>query len=571
MIHLGVDNARDQSHREATENALKKSSKDLVLFIMDGDHMHGDAENAFLDTISESMSVGGKQSRERFLFVISKLDDYDSSKDNIAQKTIPDVLQYLKDKGIENPYIFPTGALPALKIRQYQQGLDDKSTKRAATRACEDLIDDPQKHLEQYICTKPDFEDDEFNNTVLSDLKEQKYLRISRVCENTILNELKQAKNNNDEFAEALIHSGIRGLEETIKIYVDKYTRPTKITNIVRSFEKQLEQSNAMTSTVSNIASLGDDLEDKNKQIKILRAKINDFKNQDNFRNKIKNLNFKGNLNDELNEYIIDFESAIRGFFDKHPERIEPERIERILYNFVKLADQQTQKFKTKVDELLSDDIEAKADKLLKEYTDKLRSISDEVRIGNFEIDLVALVAGKLGNVQYGDDFEDDLDLIENAMEVEVETKTKIVTKREERSRTNRKSGLDRLFSPKHWFKPSYTEYYQVDVDYEEEYDVEHKYINVSKISEQKITPIRKMLQESKHSILEGADLSAKKLKEYFLEQFDIVDEILSNKIGELENATASKEEMQKALDKSKKDKALLDDVFAQLNKILEI
>lgn len=53
------------------------------------------------------MSVGGKQSRERFMFVINKLDDYDEEDDDIANETIPDTVKYLEEMGIEDRISFP--------------------------------------------------------------------------------------------------------------------------------------------------------------------------------------------------------------------------------------------------------------------------------------------------------------------------------------------------------------------------------------------------------------------------------------------------------------------------------
>ena len=113
----GPDNARDPRHRKIAAKALDQSSKMLVMFVMNGGKLHDEAQDAFLRRIAKSMSVGGKQSKERFLFVINKIDDYEENNDDISGETIPDTVKYLEEMGIEDPNIFLAAAKPALLIR----------------------------------------------------------------------------------------------------------------------------------------------------------------------------------------------------------------------------------------------------------------------------------------------------------------------------------------------------------------------------------------------------------------------------------------------------------------------
>lgn len=122
----GPDNARDPRHRKIAAKALDQSSKMLVMFVMNGGKLHDEAQDAFLRRIAKSMSVGGKQSKERFLFVINKIDDYEENNDDISGETIPDTVKYLEEMGIEDPNIFLAAAKPALLIRCYQNTLDEE-------------------------------------------------------------------------------------------------------------------------------------------------------------------------------------------------------------------------------------------------------------------------------------------------------------------------------------------------------------------------------------------------------------------------------------------------------------
>ena len=56
----GPNNARDPEHKKIQSDFLNKSSKSLVLYIMEGT-FGSDDDNALLERVAESMKVGGKQ------------------------------------------------------------------------------------------------------------------------------------------------------------------------------------------------------------------------------------------------------------------------------------------------------------------------------------------------------------------------------------------------------------------------------------------------------------------------------------------------------------------------------
>ena len=115
----GPNNARDDSHEEVQQNALGKSSKALVLYIMTNEYGTDDDEIT-LRRVANTMSVGGKQSKDRFLFVVNKMDSR-SKNDGSTEETLDQVREYLKAQGINNPNLFPAAALPALNIRRMEK------------------------------------------------------------------------------------------------------------------------------------------------------------------------------------------------------------------------------------------------------------------------------------------------------------------------------------------------------------------------------------------------------------------------------------------------------------------
>ncbi|MCI6638090.1 MAG: dynamin family protein, partial [Lachnospiraceae bacterium] len=145
----GPNNMRNQEHRKVQEEYLGKSSKALILYVMEGT-FGSDDDNALLDRVADSMSVGGKQSKDRFIFVVNKMDDR-RKEDGDTADTLKRVKGYLEDHGIYNANVFPAAALPALDIRMLKAGSDlDEDTIDETELKIKKLNRNETLHLEKY-------------------------------------------------------------------------------------------------------------------------------------------------------------------------------------------------------------------------------------------------------------------------------------------------------------------------------------------------------------------------------------------------------------------------------------
>lgn len=199
----GPNNSRDPEHKKVQSDFLSKSSKSLVLYIMEGT-FGSDDDNALLQRIADSMKVGGKQSKDRFIFVVNKMDDR-RKEDGDTEQTLNRVRDYLfKKHGIANPNLFPAAALPALNIRLMQNGTElDDDTMDETEMKVRKLNRNEHLHFENYA-TLP--------ASICGDIKIK----------------LDNAKSNNDANAEALVHTGIVSIEAAIRQYVQKYAKTAK-------------------------------------------------------------------------------------------------------------------------------------------------------------------------------------------------------------------------------------------------------------------------------------------------------------------------------------------------------
>ena len=527
----GPDNARDKRHGLVTAKALDQSSKMLVLYVMNGGKLHDEAQDAFLRKIAKSMSVGGKQSKERFLFVINKMDAYDEEDDDIANETTPDTIKYLEDMGIEDPNIFPAAAEPALLIKRYMNTHDEGERTKLLdkiTPIAEKMIAQEQLHLE-------------------------KYPHLVRSCQIQIEEELDNAIKNNDILGQALIHSGIRGIEETIRMYVTKYCRPAKITNVVNTFKHGLDSAEAFETTRKEIASRQDEQVELEGKISKLTKKLTSKEENEAFKKKLAKLEISSKLTKNVGDLIAEVEGSLTEFFSQCPTEMEEDEAITYIRSFTKLASTKQNEFQVAVNRLLDEDIREKSQQLLDEYIKKLAAISEEFSAEGLTIDLASFVQGKLSSLNEDSVLDGSID---SRIEKHNEYRTRTVTKERKR------------FNPMRLFKG---DYYEVEESYQVEVKEEIKFVSREKLSNQLVAPIRKTLMNERTRILQFAQEETENIKEYFYEQFDEVDDILAKKANELREATTSKKASEEALAKANDLLKQLETVKVELESILEI
>ena len=530
----GPDNAREEWHRLVTEKALEESSKMLVLFVMNGSKLHDEAQDAFLRKIAKSMAVGGKQSRERFLFVINKLDAYDEEDDDIAGETIPDTIKYLEEMGIESPNIFPAAAEPALLIRRYQKIYDEGERQKILAKLkpiAEKMVAQEQLHLEQYPT-------------------------LVKNSQMLIESELNKAIEENDLLGQALIHTGIRGIEETIRMYVTKYCRPQKITNVVNTFKHRLDSAEAFEMTKREIASREDEQEKFRKQIALLNEKLSSKSENEAFKKRISSLEISTDLDVKVEELIMNVQSGLTLYLNKCSNEMEEDDAMAFVKNFAKLAGRKQDEFVVAVSRLLAKDVKEKSRKLLDEYIKKLVALNEEFSTDDLSIDLTSFVKGKFEQINADAVLDASLD---SRVERHNETRSRTVTKRA--------TGWKRILNPFRWFNPEYEDIESYVVEVKEEIT----FISGQKLIDQLLSPIMKQLYDERERIREYAKEQTTEIKKYFYEQFDEVDRILERKTQELVAATASKESSAAALADANKLLAELEKVKTELEKILEI
>ena len=398
----GPNNSRDKAHKETTMRALSESSKTLVLYILNAGQLKVSDDNNLLNMVAESMKVGGKQSKDRFIFVVNKLDDFDSEEDDVGS-ALDGVRKYLEDKGIENPNVYPASAKVALDIREAlkdkridnQNSLKAKDKKKVST--IEMMIDEEQLHLEQYT------------------------LNSSNCLRKKIKNQLENAEDiyENEDESEGmkqlgLIHSGIIPIEEAIKIYTEKYSKTLKIRNIVDTFQKKLETQAYFTKLAEDIAKNQDKQKEIIDKINIIQVKINDGKEAEKYKTKIDKIDCTEEINIEINGAILMAQKDVRKIIKDNSNKTIPIREAESKYNsLIREAELIQIKLKIKLDNILNEQLKTQAQDILNEYKERLKTLTEDLNVrDSFNLNVFAMIEDKIDDLNNKEDFIKNLEVV---------------------------------------------------------------------------------------------------------------------------------------------------------------
>ncbi|WP_339006122.1 dynamin family protein [Fusobacterium animalis] len=520
----GTNYTGDSTHKEATLKMIKDSPKVLVLFIIDASNASTNDQRELFEAISESMNgEEDKQLKERFLFVINKIDstfrDIGMNPGHHLQDIINKIVEPLKEFGIESPNIFPLSAEIAFNIRNINNiFILDRDTIQAKMKF---MNMNEEFHLE-------------------------KYSKLPSMNKEKIDKELKEAIEKNDIEKQALIHSGIRNLEEAINVFVTKYSRPAKVNSLQMAIKKNIEDAKSITETIEAIPLGEENLKKYNEKIEILKNKLSSKEANREFKEKINKLDVTEKLNKGLEELKGSIEFNIFEFRERLPKEIKIDKINENLLEFKNMMLTYQSYFEKKTKELLKINVEETSRQLLKEYINKLNKISEEVNIK--EINLSSYI-------------NSEINLLKSSINEEQILESK-------QTRTEYYSDYE--WREKKWYNPGryiFGKDYRVEVTK----SIEIEFIKKEEFFEQLLTSIRKDLNNTIDDIKKFGERSAKEIKEEFSNRFDEVDNILLNISRDLEKITKNREELFRKQEEAKKIKTEIERIKKELDKILEI
>ncbi|MBQ7132054.1 MAG: dynamin family protein [Oscillospiraceae bacterium] len=520
----GPNNSRDPEHKKVQSEFLNKSSKSLVLYIMEGT-FGSDDDNALLQRVADSMKVGGKQSKDRFIFVVNKMDDR-RKEDGDTTQTLDRIRTYLKGHGIANPNLFPAAALPALNIRLMQNGADvDEDTMDETEMKVRKLNRNEHLHFEKY-------------NTLPASIRGE------------IKKSLADAASNNDAQAEALIHTGVVSVEAAIRQYVQKYAKTAKIKNIVDTFMHKLDEVGCFEKTKQELAKNKEDGERIANQIETIRKKVDDVKSAQKFRNAVEDAVVK--VSDEAKEIIDNivqkYQAKIRTKIDElRDQELDMDEVMDEVNRLERYAKKLEPDFQAELDELIRENLVNTSNALLNEYKKKLASLTSEIdtnALAGISIDPLKLMGG---SVPTADDF----------------SVTKLVQSKEVADGKEWVKNTD-----KKWYKP--WTWFQESGYYKTKYKTV-KYVPANELAQEFFAPIKENVINNGEQAQKHAIKQSNRIASSFNNEFKRLDGVLKQKLSELESYATDKNKAEERIKETEKRLAWLELIKKRVASILEI
>lgn len=200
----GPNNSQDPEHQRTTLGFIQDSKRNpLIIYVLNATQLGTNDDAQLLRLVADTMSKGGKQSKDRFLFVVNKMDMFDPERGENIEEALNRVKCYLEENGIHDPNLFPVSARMAYLLRS-QSKLTSKEQLEKTYMAVA-LCEEESMAFPQYMSV---------SSAVMSASQDR--------AEN---DEALQDKT----MSNALFNSGITVVEAVIDEYINKYSFPMRL------------------------------------------------------------------------------------------------------------------------------------------------------------------------------------------------------------------------------------------------------------------------------------------------------------------------------------------------------
>ena len=508
----GPNNSQDSSHEQFTFKVIKnQSSKPMVLYVLNGTQLSTNDDNALLEQVAQAMKVGGKQSKDRFIFAVNKIDQFDTEEEDISSM-LSKVKSYLEKHGIENPNIFPVSAELAKVIRLNKNGFD-------LTRKQKSTLKDYDLFLEE------------------EDLHTLKYTPLSENTKKEIQNKI---DSSNDEYEKALYHTGIPYIETAINIYLEKYATTSKITAAVDSFKKIIEEKQIFKVIEANIEKDQGYRDFIIEQMNHINEELKKGNGAKKVKDEIDKLTF--NKKEATKSTRIKINKKTNGYSDRfRNKKIEEYEANNMISKLQQELRILESDIKTDLDNKMEEIIINKSKEYIEKYSKQIEGL---IKVNkNFETKNIDYLSCSIPNAEK---------LIDRYKRVET-----IKVGEESYKNKNRK-----WYNPLSWFKPRY-----ITKDIYED----RTYIDGNELSESIINPYLKALNGNLERFEETIDVEVKNLKDFFKDEIDKLEKVLKEKAYELQKLAQDSEHVSVDIENKNKEKEWLLKISERLDNILDI
>lgn len=506
----GPNNSMDASHRQHTLSVIKSDDKPMVLYVLNATQLRTDDDLALLNTVAEAMGVGGKQSKDRFIFAMNKADAFDPEKGESIEGAIENVREYLEQQNIENPNIYPLSSQVAKVIRKKQNNIDLTRSEKGTLNGIDLFIEEPSMHLNQYAPISPS---------------------LKRTIEEDIL------ANNDNEYIPALHYTGITSVEAAINEYLEKYAVTSKITNAVNTFQRIIEQEDMQNNIERTILEDSNQREEIKKIMESITTELEKGDKAAEFKKKIKNMDvsmnqFFSEVNKKTFKRLAEIPNKLRGKVKKY-------EAERILFNIQTDVMHLQDQLVTDLEKNISTTLRSKAESYVTEYQTYINGIT------SFESKSIKLSNWNKAIISTDINVNNLLENYSNTEQVVVGTKTV--------------ANPDRK-----WFTFWRSKYVERNI-YE---DVE--YVDLTAIKDELFT-IEETVDKNIKDAMEFTEKELLKLKKFFISEIERLEKIMKKRVNDIKDLAEKSNNIEEQLKIHLEKRSWLEKFISELDDVLEL
>jgi len=378
----GPNNSQNQEHKNTTYRALNRDSQNLILYVLNGTQLSTNDDANLLRYVSEQIKAGGKEARDRFLFVINKMDQFDPENESI-EKVMDAAKQYLAKYDIEDPQLFPCSAFAALNIRTLLADVDIDNLTRQQQKQLPSPAKDTLPMIDKFI----DFES----------MHLEQYTTLAPSAQQELDYHLQKAIEFGDTKEQALVHSGIYSIESAIKAYVKKYAKTKKIKDLVETFQTILESNAVMSRAKEQIATNANAAKALQERAAVIEAKIASGEEAKSFKRRIEALNPMSTIIHEADMLKEKVGNEAGRIFRRYGDVITSrDEAKRLVNQFADESSDAFAKLSSEMDGLINREIIKTGESLLQEYQEKLLKFDESAKENELDFKTADMIKDKL-------------------------------------------------------------------------------------------------------------------------------------------------------------------------------
>lgn len=487
----GPNNSRDERHREMTYRMLADSDNSLVLYVLNATQLGTDDEKNLLDYVCKNMKGGGKQVRERFIFVINKMDNFKLKEDpEGVVNALINTQKSLEERKIFNPNIFPVSAAAALEKRINEDDDDAEVWPNFKKKTAKF----PVMHFENYY--------------QYSHLPFIAQSRIEKMKENA----------SDDDLVE--IHTGIVSVEQAISLYVNKYARTMKVRDLVEAFNEKLNEVAAVAHLEEAIRADKNAKAELEKQIDEIRKNIRTAKDAQSFSKTIDNIDLTTQSKNAIDECIKGIIFNIDDILQTSEEKVPKEEAYALCENLERKREALFIQFKIDVEKIFTQTYKNAVNEIMKEYEKYLSALNLQVNTLSVNVNPLSLVSASLSDLS-------------QIMKANTETEDESYTVREAYQKRV-EGGFFRKIG--HIISFGKIKDHTYETAYRDKRIAKYvDYVNIRDVANEYFTPLRKDLEENEKKLQDYLSEESERLKETLRRELEKIDEVLEQKLNDLD------------------------------------